>query len=175
MTTQTNHYVQRDIAHGTASPALQVMGPTVEFLTPPGEADDGLCVMRGVIPPGGVVPLHSHHDREAFFLLEGTQQVLTPGDHGLEWDEVHAGDYVDVPPGALHAFRNVFGQPAVQLILTTARMGKFFEEVGQPVDSAPMPPGPDDVDHFVNTAIRYGYTLGTPEENAAEGIELPES
>ena len=61
-----------------------MLGPTIEFLTSPDEADDGLCVMRGVIPPGAVVPIHSHDDAEAFYILAGTEQVLTQGTDGLE-------------------------------------------------------------------------------------------
>jgi hypothetical protein len=38
--------------------ALDVMGPTIEFLVPP--ADGEPCVMRGTIPSGAAVPLHSH-------------------------------------------------------------------------------------------------------------------
>jgi hypothetical protein len=43
--------VHHDIAQGTDCPVLDVLGPTIEFLTSPDEADDRLCVMRGVIPP----------------------------------------------------------------------------------------------------------------------------
>jgi hypothetical protein len=37
-----------------------------------------------------------------------------------------------------------------------------------------QPPAPGDVAHFVAVAARYGYTLGTPEQNAAVGIDTPE-
>ena len=40
--------------------------------------------MGGVIPPGAVVPIHSHDDAEAFYILAGTEQVLTQGTDGLE-------------------------------------------------------------------------------------------
>jgi anti-sigma factor ChrR (cupin superfamily) len=46
---------------------LDVLGPTVEFLTAPSEKDAEFCVMRGTIPPGVSVPLHSHADFETFF------------------------------------------------------------------------------------------------------------
>ena len=37
-------------------------GATIDFLTP---VEDGApCLMRGTIPAGGVVPLHSHADPE---------------------------------------------------------------------------------------------------------------
>jgi len=37
-----------------------------------------------------------------------------------------------------NALRNVSAQPAVDLI-TTAKLGRFFEEIGRPVNGAPEP------------------------------------
>jgi hypothetical protein len=34
------------------------------------------------------------------------------------------------------------------------------------------PPTPEELQHFAATAIRYGYWLATPEENAAVGLTL---
>jgi hypothetical protein len=51
------------IAKGTGTEVFDVLGPTVEFLT----WNDEYCVMRGVVPPGVTVPLHSHDDAEDFF------------------------------------------------------------------------------------------------------------
>jgi quercetin dioxygenase-like cupin family protein len=154
-------------------PALDVLGPTIEFLTQPSQDDDNaLCVMRGVVPAGVAVPMHSHPDAEDFLILAGTQEVLTQHPEGLVWAHAHAGDYVRVPPGTMHAHRNVSTEPAVDLIITTARLGRFFQEVGRPAAGAPF--GPERLAQFAETAIRYGYTLGTPEQNAAVGIDLPE-
>jgi quercetin dioxygenase-like cupin family protein len=165
--------VQHQIAEGTDAPVLDVLGPTIEFLTSPEEADDGLCVMRGVIPPGMVVPIHSHDDAEAFYILAGAQQVLTQGADGLEWNDAHAGDYINVPPRTPHAHRNISHEPAVDLLITTARLGRFFQDVGKPTTNPPQPPTAEDVAHFIATSARYGYTLGTPEDNKAVGIDLP--
>ena len=159
-----------DEAHG---PALDVLGPTVEFLSRPSQEDGALCVMRGVVPAGVTVPLHSHDDAEDFYILAGTQEVLTQHPEGLQWAHAHSGDYVRVPPGTMHAHRNVSGRPAVDLIITTAKIGRFFEEIGRPATGAPQPPAPEDLARFLEAAIKYGYTLGTPEQNAAVGIELP--
>jgi hypothetical protein len=115
--------------------------------------------------------MHSHEDAEDFYILAGAKEVLTQHPGGLEWAHVRAGDYVRVPPGTMHAHRNLSAQPAVDLIITTARLGRFFQEIGEPVTG--QPPSPERVARFIETAIRYGYTLGTPEQNAAVGIELP--
>ena len=73
-----NHIIPR-VAEGTRKAALDIFGPTVEFLSTPQNAHQDFCVMRGVIPPGVSVPLHSHDDTETFFVLSGTKQVLIPG------------------------------------------------------------------------------------------------
>jgi quercetin dioxygenase-like cupin family protein len=165
----------RHVAEGTDSPTLDVLGPTLEYLTSPEDSGDAFAIMRGVIPPGAVAPLHSHDDAEAFFVIAGVQQVLTQGEQGLEWNEFHAGDYVYVPPGTLHAHRNASDEPLVDLVVTSARLGRFFQEVGKPATASPRPPTPEDVERFVAASARYGYTLGTPEQNRAVGIDLPTS
>ena len=112
---------------------LEVFGPTLEFLIPPDEAGAVYCVMMGSMPPGVSVPLHSHPDIESFFLLSGVVQVLSQSAQNFEWLDVKPGDFVHVPSGAKHAFRNIGTEPAVQLITTTPRLGRFFREVGRPI------------------------------------------
>ena len=170
--TADNGNVFRRVAEGTPNQAVDMLGPAVEFLTGP-EAQGSFCVMRGVLPPGMTVPLHSHDDAEDFFVLAGTHQVLMQDAHGLEWADAHAGDYVHIPASTPHAHRNVSPDPAVDLMITTARLGQFFAEAGRPVTGLPQPPAPGDVARFTAVAARYGHMLGTPEENAAAGIHMP--
>jgi quercetin dioxygenase-like cupin family protein len=162
------------IFHGLAdappSQSFDVYGGIVEFLS----WSDEFCVLRGTVPPGVVVPLHQHPDAEDFLILSGAQQVLVQSDGGLEWREARAGDYVRVPGNAPHAWRNIADEPAVDLIVTTARLGRFFAEVGRPVTDSLLPPTAEEVAHFVATSEKYGYLLGTPEENAAVGITMPQ-
>jgi quercetin dioxygenase-like cupin family protein len=157
------------LADVAPSQSFEVFGGIVEFLS----WSDEFCVLRGTVPPGSVVPLHHHPDAEDFFILSGTQQVLVQGEGGLEWRDAHAGDYIRVPGDAPHAHRNVTGEPAIDLIVTTARLGQFFQEVGRPVTDALTPPTPDEVANFVAVSEKYGYVLGTPEQNAAVGITMP--
>ena len=78
-----------------------------------------------------------------------------------------------MPATTGNAHRNTSQDPAVDLMITTARLGQFFAEAGRPVTGLPQPPSPGDVARFTALAARYGHTLGTPEENAAVGIEMP--
>ena len=157
-------------ANRTPGQSFDVFGPTVEFLT----WSDEFCVMRGVVPPGVTVPLHRHVDAEDFYIISGTQQVLVTGENGPEWHDAHAGDYVRIPGHTLHAHRNVSNEPAVELIITTARLGRFFQEIGRPVTDSLAPPTPEEFAHFIDVAVSYGYVLGSPEDNAAVGITVPQ-
>src|SRR6185312_14982339 len=125
---QLHSTVLREIAEGTPYATVEVFGPTLEFVSGPDDPAADFWVMRGVVPPGVAVPLHSHED---FFILAGTQQVLTKSDQGLQWRDVRAGDYVHIPADVPHAHRNVSDEPAVELVVTTARLGRFFQEVAR--------------------------------------------
>jgi quercetin dioxygenase-like cupin family protein len=130
---------------------LDVLGPTIEFLTSPQDLDAIYCMMLGTIPPGVSVPLHSHADVESFYVLSGKVQVLSQQGSNFEWLDTIPGTFVQVPGGAKHAFRNRSSEPVVQLITTTPKLGRFFQEVGTPVTrGAPLqPPTPEDINHFL--------------------------
>jgi quercetin dioxygenase-like cupin family protein len=100
-----NGSIFRRVAEGTPNQALDMPGPAVEFLTGP-DPQGSFCVMRGVLPPGITVPVHSHDDAEDFLVLTGTHQVRMQGADGLEWVHAHVGDYVHIPAGTPHAHRN---------------------------------------------------------------------
>ena len=50
---------------------------------------------------------------ESFFVLSGTVRLF----NGETWHDATAGDFLFVPEGGLHAFRNDSGEPASRLIL----------------------------------------------------------
>jgi hypothetical protein len=74
-----------------------------------------------------------------------------------------------IPGHTLHSHRNVSNKPAVELIITTARLGRFFQEIGRPVTDSLAPPTPEEFAHFIEVAVSYGYVMGSPEDNAAVG------
>jgi hypothetical protein len=85
-----------------------------------------------------------------------------------------AGDFRYVPQGVRHAWKNQSNEPAVAVIVTTSRLGRFFQEGGRPVAAGALPesPSPADVQRFIEVATRYRPWLASPEENAAVGIKL---
>jgi quercetin dioxygenase-like cupin family protein len=140
---------------------INVLGPTIEYITAPTGGDHDPCVMRGTIPPGVVVPLHSHPDPETFLVFSGEVEALTFPPDSHRWVPVRAGDFFHVPGDVRHAWRNVAAQPAVMLIVSTAKLGRFFREVAD-----------EPLQRFLEIAERYGYWNATPEENAAVGLRL---
>lgn len=83
--------------------------------------------------PGGPDP-HLHPGMsEAFFVLSGVVLLYD----GRAWDEATPGDFLHVPPGGVHAFRNPDG-PASMLILFTpgAPRERYFEELAALDDAA---------------------------------------
>jgi len=153
---------------------LDVLGPTVEFMVLPSESEDRYCVLKGTIPQGVSVPLHSHPDDESFFLFSGTVQALVQRQDGFESIAMHAGDFRHVPQGVTHAWKNQSNEPAIAIIVTTSRLGRFFQEVGRPAAAGAFrpPPSPAEIQRFAEVAARYHHRLASPEENAAVGIRL---
>jgi quercetin dioxygenase-like cupin family protein len=148
---------------------LDVLGPKIQHLTALSDADDGYCLIRSIFPAGVVVPIHSHADRETFYILEGELQGLRED----RWRTLAGGDVFDVPGNVKHGWRNLSGAPVSLLFVTTMRMGRFFRDIGRPAATVPPgPPNPADLERFFEIAHRYGYWLGGPEDNAAVGLSL---
>jgi len=56
---------------------------------------------------------HFHRSiSESFFILSGTVRIYD----GRQWVDTRPGDFVHVPEGGIHAFRNESGEPASMLL-----------------------------------------------------------
>jgi mannose-6-phosphate isomerase-like protein (cupin superfamily) len=81
-------------------------------------------------PEAGGPATHFHRTiSESFFVLSGTVRFFD----GDRWIDGNAGDFLYVPQGGLHAFRNDSGSPASMLILFTpgAPREEYFEELAR--------------------------------------------
>jgi len=79
-------------------------------------------------PRAGGPGAHFHRTMsEAFHVLSGTVQILD----GRRWVDTVAGDFVYVPEGGIHGFRNRSDEPATMLILFApgAPREAYFEGV----------------------------------------------
>ena len=82
-THSAQHTARLVLVRGTE--VVEVLGPTIEFLTAPETDDASPCIMRGTVPSGVFVPLHSHADPETCILVSGKLDALTHSDAGFEW------------------------------------------------------------------------------------------
>ncbi len=150
---------------------FDALGPTVEFLTSPLAKDATYCIMKGAIPAGFSVPLHSHPDEESFYILSGTVEAMVQKNGWNKWIMMAEGDFVHIAANVRHAWRNNSDQPVQGVIITTPRLGKFFQEIGRPVAHGELlEPTPGRLQHFMKVAARYNHWLASPDENASIGI-----
>ena len=79
--------------------------------------------------PGGASPHFHRTMSESFFVLAGAVRLYD----GQGWRDGHPGDFLFVPPGGLHGFRNESGEPASLLILFTpgAPREAYFEGLAE--------------------------------------------
>ena len=117
---------------------LDVLGPSVQFLVAPQGSDEAPCVIKGTIPPGGSVPIHSHEAIEVFYVLSGNLEVLSEKHGKTHWIAAGPGDLIEVPSGAKHGFRNRSQHPVVQLVTTTSKLDVFSRKSVDPFRKAQM-------------------------------------
>ncbi|MGB2662885.1 MAG: cupin domain-containing protein [Candidatus Acidiferrum sp.] len=149
-------------------------GTLFEILVSPEEIGEPICLIRGTVPPGVAVPLHSHPDLELFYVLEGSMEIFQSKEGGSGWKNVGVGAVVAVPGNVKHALRNTSSLPATIVLVTTSKMYEFLGEVSKPFDPKrrSAPPTPEETRAFFGTVARYGYWMASLEENAAIGLSI---
>jgi quercetin dioxygenase-like cupin family protein len=101
-------------------------GDLYTFLVTGEESGGAYFSMLAIVPPQGGPPPHIHlNEDETFYVLEGTPTFRLGDDRIV----AGPGDFVNVPTGVLHNFRNLSNDP-IRMILTFTPAGieKFFEE-----------------------------------------------
>jgi mannose-6-phosphate isomerase-like protein (cupin superfamily) len=105
-------------------------GTRLHYLAPGATTRGRYGLYRYEMPPRSGGPgAHLHRTMsEAFHVLSGTVRILD----GRRWIDAVAGDFVYVPEGGIHGFRNASGEPASMLILFApgAPREEYFEQVG---------------------------------------------
>src|SRR5688572_10204067 len=122
-TTTTGRLVHRPVATG---PAFWGPGDHYTFLVTGEESGGAYFAMEALVPAGGGPPPHIHtREDETFYLLEGEIEFLL----GEETIAAGPGDFVNVPRGTVHRFRNT-GTETARLVLTFTPAGleRWFEE-----------------------------------------------
>src|ERR1700675_1626525 len=159
---------------GTSSRAEEqtfiVVGVLLQFLSTPEQINDQISVMRGTVPSGVVIPLHSHADPEIFYVLNGSLEVF----QAEGWQTVTTGEVVSIPGNVRHALRNTSPSPITLITVSKQELSSCSRELARPFDpnSPPAPPTPEEMQQLFSVAEKYEYWLASPDENAAIGISL---
>ena len=120
-------------------PAFWGPGDLYTFLVTGDETNNAYFQFEALVPSGGGPPPHIHHDEdETFYLAQGTLEMRM-GDVVVS---AKAGDFVNVPRGTVHGFKNVGGETAKMIVtFVPAGFEKYFEEVfPSAVDRTATPP-----------------------------------
>jgi len=162
------------IIHSAEEPLFAVVGTLLQFVSTPEQNRANVSVMRGGIPPRGVIPLHSHADPEIFYLTQGTMDVFQDDGISSGWQTATVGDVVTIAGRVKHALRNSGSTLVATVLVSENRLYQFFRELAKPLEAgAPPPvPTPEVMQQLFEVAARYGYRIGSPSENKAIGIDL---
>lgn len=149
-------------------------GVLLQFLASPEEVGDAICLIRGTMPPGVVVPLHRHEEPELLYVLEGTLEVYRSNEESAGWTAAPVGDVVVIPGNVKHALRNGSSLPVTLTLVTKSELYAFFRELAKPVDPnlRLTPPTVEETQELFAVAAKYGYWLASAEENAAIGLSI---
>lgn len=118
------------------------------------------------VPPGEGVPIHTHFKQdEAYYLLDGEWEMYD--DTNQETLKLGPENYVYVPMGINHGFKNIGDKPGrLVLMITPGGLEGFFEGIGQVFEDPDNPPpplsGPPDFAKAAEVAAKYDITFVIP-------------
>jgi len=163
---QMNQSQFKHVPAGTG-PAYCGPGDRVTFLITGAETGGAFFMAEVSVVPGGGPPPHVHaREDETFYIQQGTLTAQV-GDKSLC---VSAGDFVHLPRGVVHSFKNTGDETAkVLLVVTPAGLENYFAESFIPAaDAADIPDiVPAVIARAMKNAPKYGleYLLPTGERH----------
>lgn len=145
------------VVSGSEGTKVWAMGVLVTVKVRADDTGGAYSVFEDLIPPGaGPVP-HTHtKEDETIFVLEGELRAWLGG---KQYD-VKAGDFVHMPRGVQHYFKNVSEKPTRLLLsYTPGGFEQWFLDIGTPfagTDQMPPEIKPEDIKRAVGSAEKYG-------------------
>ena len=148
-------------------------GDRYTFLVTGDESGGSYFSMEALVPAGGGPPPHIHHREEEQFYVLGGEVTLRAGDQTIH---AVAGDFVHIPRGTVHAFRNEGKMPA-RLLVTYSPAGieKLFQRVFEPArdrTTSPPPPTPESLARFRALEAEYGLETLNPPEAGGSAVDM---
>ena len=150
---------------GTA-PAVWGPGDLYNLLATGKETNNAFFQFEAIVPQGGGPPPHVHsREDESFYVVSGSLEMLM----GDKTYQVKRGDFVYIPRGTVHRFKNVGGDTAVQLVtFVPAGMEGFFQEAFPEVTdrtAAPPPVTEELIQKMNEVAPKYGVVMMPPPDD----------
>ena len=147
---------------GTA-PAVWGPGDLYSLLVTGEESNNALFQFEAIVPKGGGPPPHVHsREDETFYIVSGSLEILL----GDKTYHAKRGDFVYVPRGTVHRFKNEGDDTAVQFVtFVPSGMERFFQEVFPAVTdrkAAPPPVTEDLIRRMNEAAPKHGLVFPPP-------------
>ena len=127
----TEGQVSARLQPASRPPDLTIGATAVHYLatTASTSGEFGLYRWEMGARPSGPDPHFHRTISESFYVLTGTVRLFD----GARWVDAVPGDFLYVPPGGVHAFRNESGAPATMLLLFApgAPREQYFEDLAE--------------------------------------------
>jgi quercetin dioxygenase-like cupin family protein len=144
-----------------------LLGNLLRFLARSPDTGGAYCLVESLTAPGAGAPPNRHpSDDEAFYVIDGSFEFTIEE----ETIAARAGDFVKVPNGAVHAFKNVGEAPGRLLIINSPGRSHdgFFSEAGEPMPAGtreiPPPAGAPDIPRLLEIGRRNGLEFLLPSQ-----------
>jgi quercetin dioxygenase-like cupin family protein len=138
-----------ELVHG-AEPELS----SYTFVATAQGTGGALAIADAVVPPGNGPPEHAHDDAdESFYVIDGRTWMRAGGREFI----VERGDYVFIPRGTPHTFKNRTQEPCRMILTyTPGGMEQFFIEAGRAASAGEPAPRltADDIRRAEQAAVR---------------------
>jgi len=146
-------------------PAVWGPGDLYTLLATGEETNNAFFQFEAIVPKGGGPPPHRHsREDESFYIVRGGLEILL-GDTTIQ---AKAGDFVYIPRGTVHRFKNVGDSTSIQLVtFVPAGMENYFKEVFPTVTdrNAAPPPITDELIRKLNeVGPKYGLEFPPPKD-----------
>jgi len=136
---------------------VQVLSDRVCIKLKSSNSPNSMAVVTVEVPPGGLVPPHIHaQEEESYYMLDGSMVMQL----GSEFLTIQPHDFVHIPPGTIHSYRNDSDRPIHFLAWTVGgAIDDFFIEMGEKIREIPndLPKMPEILD-------KYGIQMAAPTE-----------
>jgi quercetin dioxygenase-like cupin family protein len=132
---------------GSVDQTFNMFGVLLNFLVTPNETGYEVSLFKGILPPGVVIPLHSHAEPEVFYVLEGSLEVYRESGESQGWSTTRPGGVLAISGKVKHALRNTSSTPTTVILVAQDELYNFFRSIAKPFEAGlmPAPPSPEDM------------------------------